>query len=46
MGEDIAKYGGIFGATQGLLDQFGSERVIGYAHLRDGVHRRGDRRGG
>ena len=27
MGEDVAKYGGIFGATQGLLDQFGAERV-------------------
>src|SRR5438128_2340816 len=27
MGEDIAKYGGIFGATQGLLDQFGEDRV-------------------
>ena len=27
MGEDVAKYGGIFGATQGLLDQFGEQRV-------------------
>jgi len=27
MGEDIGKYGGIFGATTGLLDRFGSERV-------------------
>jgi len=27
MGEDVARYGGIFGATQGLLDQFGEERV-------------------
>jgi pyruvate/2-oxoglutarate/acetoin dehydrogenase E1 component len=27
MGEDIARYGGIFGATQGLLDQFGEDRV-------------------
>lgn len=27
MGEDIGKYGGIFGATQHLLDQFGPERV-------------------
>ena len=27
MGEDIAKYGGIFGATSGLLDEFGAERV-------------------
>ncbi len=28
MGEDIAKYGGIFGATGGLLDRFGPERVM------------------
>ena len=28
MGEDVAAYGGIFGATGGLLDQFGPERVI------------------
>jgi pyruvate dehydrogenase E1 component beta subunit len=28
MGEDVAKYGGIFGATGGLLDQFGAERVM------------------
>lgn len=28
MGEDIALYGGIFGATSGLLDKFGSERVM------------------
>lgn len=27
MGEDIGKYGGIFGATTGLLDEFGEERV-------------------
>jgi pyruvate dehydrogenase E1 component beta subunit len=27
MGEDIGKYGGIFGATSGLLDEFGEERV-------------------
>ncbi|MDI3299635.1 MAG: alpha-ketoacid dehydrogenase subunit beta, partial [Bacillota bacterium] len=27
MGEDIGKYGGIFGATQGLLERFGPERV-------------------
>ena len=27
MGEDIGAYGGIFGATQGLLDEFGEERV-------------------
>lgn len=28
MGEDIAIYGGIFGATSGLLDKFGPDRVM------------------
>ena len=28
MGEDIGVYGGIFGATEGLLDRFGAERII------------------
>ncbi len=28
LGEDIATYGGIFGATEGLLDKFGPERVM------------------
>lgn len=28
MGEDIGRYGGIFGATQGLLDRFGPERIM------------------
>src|ERR1700687_2643580 len=28
MGEDVGIYGGIFGATQGLLDQFGEDRVL------------------
>lgn len=28
MGEDVGVYGGIFGATEGLLDEFGEERVI------------------
>jgi pyruvate/2-oxoglutarate/acetoin dehydrogenase E1 component len=28
MGEDIAKYGGIFGATGGLLQRFGTERIM------------------
>lgn len=27
MGEDIAKLGGVFGTTTGLLDRFGPERV-------------------
>ena len=28
MGEDVGKYGGAYGATKGLLDKFGSKRVI------------------
>ncbi len=28
MGEDIGKYGGIFGATGGLLQRFGKERIM------------------
>jgi acetoin:2,6-dichlorophenolindophenol oxidoreductase subunit beta len=28
LGEDIAKYGGIFSATAGLLDRFGPDRVL------------------
>lgn len=28
MGEDIGKYGGIFGATGGLLQRFGSDRIM------------------
>lgn len=28
MGEDIARYGGIFGATGGLIDRFGPERIM------------------
>ena len=28
MGEDIGRYGGIFGATGGLLDRFGGERIM------------------
>lgn len=28
MGEDIAEYGGAFGVTRGLLDEFGRERVV------------------
>ena len=27
MGEDIAAYGGIFGATTGLLAEFGEQRI-------------------
>src|SRR5690625_4214824 len=28
LGEDIGKYGGIFGSTEGLLDKFGPERIM------------------
>ncbi len=28
MGEDVGTYGGIFGSTEGLLDRFGSERIM------------------
>jgi pyruvate dehydrogenase E1 component beta subunit len=28
LGEDIGKYGGIFGATGGLLDKFGKDRIM------------------
>lgn len=28
MGEDVGRYGGIFGVTKGLLEKFGPERVI------------------
>jgi len=28
MGEDVGAYGGIFGATQGLLEKFGPDRVM------------------
>ncbi|AUX09802.1 acetoin:2,6-dichlorophenolindophenol oxidoreductase subunit beta [Halalkaliarchaeum desulfuricum] len=28
MGEDVADYGGIFDSTQGLLDEFGHERIV------------------
>ncbi|MGK7379351.1 alpha-ketoacid dehydrogenase subunit beta [Planococcus sp. 1R117A] len=28
LGEDIGNYGGIFGSTQGLIEKFGSQRVL------------------
>ncbi|MGG5252476.1 alpha-ketoacid dehydrogenase subunit beta [Neobacillus sp. SM06] len=28
LGEDVGKYGGIFGATQGLIEKFGADRVM------------------
>src|SRR5690625_7750768 len=28
LGEDVGKYGGIFGSTEGLLDRFGPDRIM------------------
>jgi pyruvate/2-oxoglutarate/acetoin dehydrogenase E1 component len=28
LGEDVGKFGGVFGATAGLLDKFGNERIM------------------
>ncbi|SFD89280.1 pyruvate dehydrogenase E1 component beta subunit [Lentibacillus persicus] len=28
LGEDVGKYGGIFGSTEGLLDKFGPDRIM------------------
>ena len=44
MGEDIGIYGGIFGATGGLLAKFGDRAHHGYADLRDRLHRHRHRR--
>src|SRR5262249_19556219 len=30
MGEDVGKYGGVFGVTRGLFDEFGGERGRGW----------------
>ena len=44
LGEDIAKIGGLFDVTKGLLDEFGPQRVIdtdfGGGHCRRGHRRR------
>jgi len=34
MGEDVGSYGGIFGATGGLLDKFGKDRIMTRPFLR------------
>ena len=34
MGEDVGLYGGAYGATRGLFEEFGPERVMRHAHLR------------
>ncbi len=40
IGEDVGVRGGVFRATDGLIDLFGEERVIELAALRS-AHRRG-----
>jgi pyruvate dehydrogenase E1 component beta subunit len=37
LGEDVGKFGGVFRATQGLVDEFGSERVIDTPLAESGV---------
>jgi pyruvate dehydrogenase E1 component beta subunit len=37
LGEDIGKNGGVFRATEGLLDEFGSERVLDTPLSEDGI---------
>ena len=37
MGEDIAEMGGSMGVTDGMLDEFGPERVRNTPDLRDGA---------
>ena len=45
LGEDVGAYGGAFGVTQGLYDEFGEMRGHRHADLRVGDHRREHRRG-
>ena len=37
LGEDVGKFGGVFRATQGLVDEFGAERVIDTPLAESGV---------
>jgi len=37
MGEDVGRDGGVFRATEGLLDEFGSERVLDTPLSEDGI---------
>ena len=37
LGEDVGKDGGVFRATEGLLDEFGGERVIDTPLAEDGI---------
>ena len=43
LGEDIGVYGGAFGVTRGMLEEFGAGTGARHAHLRGGHRRRGDR---
>ena len=45
LGEDIGHFGGPFGVTKGLVEEFGEERLIDTPISEEGVRRRGDRRG-
>ena len=38
LGEDIGKYGGAFGVTRGMLEEFGEEPGAGHPHLGGGDH--------
>ena len=40
MGEDVGLYGGAYGATRGLFDEFGAERVLDTPDLRGDDRRR------
>ena len=37
LGEDIGKFGGVFRATKGLLDKFGSDRVLATPLSENGI---------
>jgi len=37
LGEDVGKVGGLFGATEGLLQEFGADRVIDTASAEGGI---------
>ena len=45
MGEEVAEYQGAYKVTQGLLDEFGAERVDRYADHRARLRRPRRRRG-
>ena len=37
LGEDIGKFGGVFRATKGLLDEFGADRVFDTPLAENGI---------